>query len=86
MLASQPAPRPLPAAVLASLQFSSSKWLPGGEAGASALAEALDLQGALMCRHLDWASLRDPRRQPQLAEQAAPKVRTDVVTSSFLFR
>ena len=40
------------------LQFSSSKWLPGGKAGASELAQALDLGLALMMLHMDLQSLQ----------------------------
>ena len=50
------------------LQFSSSKRLPGGEAGAEALAAALDLGGALMLHHLCLESLRDPALLPQPTE------------------
>lgn len=40
------------------VQFSSSKWLPGGKQGATELAQALDLGEALMLLHLDLNSLQ----------------------------
>ena len=49
-----PSPPPLTSYV----QFSSSKWLPGGKQGATELAQALDLGEALMLLHLDLESLQ----------------------------
>ena len=40
------------------LQFSASKWLPGGRAGAAQLAAAVDLGGALTLLHVDLNSLQ----------------------------
>lgn len=70
-----PSPRPSPLPPPMPLQFNAGKRLPGGEAGATALAQALDLGLALSVRHLDLASLQVPALLPQLAEApAAPKV------------
>ncbi|EFN52844.1 hypothetical protein CHLNCDRAFT_138296 [Chlorella variabilis] len=49
--------------------FSSSKWLPGGEAGAAALALAADLGTLLLLRNVDLTSLRDPTVLPESSEK-----------------
>jgi hypothetical protein len=54
-------------------QFSASKWLPGGEAGAAELATTLDLGTALLLRNVDLASLRDPSLRPKTSERPAAK-------------
>ena len=56
------------AAVLKS-QFFESKRLPAGEAGARALAGALDLGGALVLEGVDIASLEDPNQMLRTKEQ-----------------
>ena len=56
------------AAVLKS-QFFESKRLPEGEAGARALAGALDLSVALVLEGLDLASLEDTAQMPWTKEQ-----------------
>lgn len=56
-------------------QFSASKWVPGGKAGAGALARALDLNAALRVLHMEPGALQDPGLKPRLAEAAAARVR-----------
>ncbi len=58
-------------AALVKSQFGGARALVGGEAGAAALAEAVDLNAALMMRNADLASLRDPGKQPVLLEELA---------------
>ena len=57
-------------------QSAPAKALPGGEAGAAALAAALDLGAALKLNGLDPASLRDPSVQPAAAGGPAGAVST----------
>lgn len=66
--------RPLrpPCLPLSPLQFSPSKCLPGGRAGAEELAAALDLGCALRVQGLDTASLKDPSAPVALLVEAAP--------------
>jgi hypothetical protein len=58
-------------AALIKSQFDASRALGGGEAGAAALAEAVDLDAALMARHCDPASLRDVALTPTTLEEVA---------------
>lgn len=50
-------------------QFSASKSLPGGAAGAEALLGAVDVGAALVMSHMGLAALRDPELAPQLTEK-----------------
>jgi hypothetical protein len=56
-------------AALIKSQFDVGRALVGGEAGAAALAAAVDLDAALMMRHADLASLRDPALKPTTLEE-----------------
>lgn len=61
-----PAPPPAP-------QFSASKALPGGAAGAEALAQTLDLGKTLLLSRMDLASLRAADLQPEWTGAAGLK-------------
>ena len=50
-------------------QFSASKSLPGGAAGAEALLGAVDVGAALVMSHMGLGALRDPALAPQLTEK-----------------
>jgi hypothetical protein len=60
-------------------QFSANKWLPGGGAGAAALASSMDLGAVLLLRNVDLAALRDPLRPPLSSELPKAKKKVGAV-------
>lgn len=69
-------------AALVKSQFDTSKQMPGGVVGAAALAAALDLNAALVCRGLDPHALADASARPITLERLrAMRVRRRLVVA-----